>query len=170
LLIEFWLADLFGRAWLRLNRSLKPMLGEMPGECALLARRKQLPAGRLWRVQDFAARVWWRFGMTAALLGCAIAAATLAVSRGRVGTDIAVASIFAGAGVAGVAMAEMGMIRYRSNQNRLSWARAGASAGQERLPEGSAGLPEKSDFWLMFLIAGVVSSIIIYAATRSAHH
>ena len=62
-MVDYWLAGRFGRAWLGLHEGLRPALGEMPGECALVARGQPLAAGRLFRAQDFAVRVWWRFGM-----------------------------------------------------------------------------------------------------------
>jgi hypothetical protein len=82
---EFWLADWFGRAWLRLHPSLRPRLADLPEECARVARGEQLSADRLWRAQDFAVRVWWRVAMTAMVIGFGVAAAVLIVSRGRIG-------------------------------------------------------------------------------------
>jgi hypothetical protein len=170
MLVEFWLADRLGRAWLRLRPSLQPTLSELPGECLRVARGERLSARRLWRAQDFAVRVWWRTGMTAFLLGCIGAAVALAVSRGRVGTDVSVASVLVGGGLAGLAMTQMAWIRYRSNQNRRSWAAAGLSAEEEPLPGWSEGRPRSSDFWLILLLGGALFLILLYAGTRSGHH
>jgi hypothetical protein len=167
---EFWLADWFGRAWLRLRPSLRPRLADLPEECARVARGEQLSAARLWRAQDFAVRVWWRTAMTAMVLGFAVAAAVLVVSRGRIGTDLSVISVFAGAGLAGTAIAQAGWIRYRSNQNRRSWLAAGLGAREKPLPGSSEGMPRWFDFWLMLVIGGTVFLILLYAGTRSGHH
>lgn len=59
--MEYWLAALFGRVWLRLRPGLQPTLGELPVGAMAVARGSVLPAGRLLRVQDFAARIWSRF-------------------------------------------------------------------------------------------------------------
>lgn len=65
--MEYWLAGLFGRVWLRLRPSLWPTLGELPGGAMTVARGSVLLAGRLLRVEDFAAQVWSRFTIVAIL-------------------------------------------------------------------------------------------------------
>jgi len=167
---EFWLADWFGRAWLRLHPSLRPRLADLPEECARVARGEQLSADRLWRAQDFAVRVWWRAAMTAMVLGFGVAAAVLVVSRGRIGTDLSVASVLVGAGLAGTAIAQAAWIRYRSSQNRRSWLAAGLAAREKPLPGSSEGRPRWFDFWLMLLIGSATFLILLYAGTRSGHH
>jgi hypothetical protein len=61
-MIDYWLAGYFGQAWLWLSKGLRPLLGDLTGLCQAVARGEPLPAGQLWRAQDFAVRLWWRFG------------------------------------------------------------------------------------------------------------
>ena len=166
MLVEYWLADRFGRVWLRWHGSLRPVLGDLPGECARVARGEPLPAGRLWRAQDFAVRVWWRFGMVVCLLlfPCGFA---LGVLRHVHVVATVMISVFYGLGcVTGVAVGEAAMIRYRSNQNKLAWPAAGSSAQDEPLPRWSDGSPRKADFWAIVLLMGALFLILLYAGTR----
>jgi hypothetical protein len=170
MLVDFWLAGWFGRAWLRLHGSLRPRLVELPGECALVARGKQLPAGRLWLAQDFAARVWWRFAMAVLLLlfpfgfalGISVQLRWHAAETALTWLDYAIGAS------AIVGLVQMGLIRYRSNQNRRWWSRE-KSSPEEPLPAGSDGLPRRSDFWLATLLAVAVCLVLGYASTRSPH-
>lgn len=43
-LVEYWLAGVFGRVWLRLRPGLRPLVGDVPGMAALIARGGQIPA------------------------------------------------------------------------------------------------------------------------------
>ena len=61
-MIDYWLAGYFGQAWLWPSKGLRPLLGDLTGLCQAVARGEPLPAGQLWRAQDFAVRLWWRFG------------------------------------------------------------------------------------------------------------
>jgi uncharacterized membrane protein YhaH (DUF805 family) len=172
MLVEFWLAGWFGRAWLHVHSSLRPKLGDLPGECGLVARGEQMPAGRLWRAQDFAVRVWWRFAMAVLLLllpPAGVALGIMAQLRWHA-AETAVAWLFyAIAAVVIVALAQAGLIRYRSSQNRLWWTKD-KSSPEEPLPAGSDGLPRRSDFWLVSLLAAAAFLILVYASTRSPHH
>jgi hypothetical protein len=170
-LVEFWLAGWFGRAWLSLHSSLRPKLGDLPAECALVARGKQLPAGRLWLAQDFAVRVWWRFGMAVCLLVLPFGVA-LGVSvqlRWHAAETVLTWLFYAIGSLMIVAIVQAGLIRYRSSQNRLRWTK-GVSSREEPLPEGSDGLPKRSDFWVATLLAESAFLILLYAGTRSPHH
>ena len=77
-MMEYWLADRFGRAWLRVHGSLRPLLGDLPLERARVARGETMPAGRLWLAQDFAP-LGAAQGMGGGRLP--IAAATIAVTQ-----------------------------------------------------------------------------------------
>ncbi|MDX6395269.1 MAG: hypothetical protein QOJ73_6332 [Streptosporangiaceae bacterium] len=167
-IVEYWLASYLGRAWLWLHKDLRPKLGELPGLCALVAHGNSLEAGQLWRAQDFAVRVWWRFGMTAIVLVLPIIGIGAAMRPGRVGTDIGSYIMLGLGALTGVALAQMGLLRYRADRTRFYLARAGWQAGGQPLPPGAAGLPRRADFWLMALIAVAAFAILLFAATRSA--
>lgn len=169
-LVDFGLAAWFGRAWLRLHGSLRPALGDLPGECSLVARGEQLPAGRLWRAQDFAVRVWWRFAMVMWLLAFPFGVALgVSVQLGFRAAESALTWLLWTIGSAMmVGIGQAAMMRYRSGRNRLSLT-MGLSSRDEPLPEGADGLPRRSDFWLVTLLTVAVFLILLYAGTRSAH-
>jgi len=168
-MVEYWLAGKLGQVWLSVHKNLRSALGELPGECALVACGQRLPAGRLYRAQGFAARVWWRAGMAVCLLVFPVIGAMAAFSPGRIGTDVAV-SLISGLGcLAGVAMLQMTLLSFRSGQIRLYLLKAGPQAANEPLPAGSLGLPKRWDFWAMLVIGVVGFGILLYAGTRTAH-
>ncbi|MBO0823401.1 MAG: hypothetical protein J2P27_06020 [Actinobacteria bacterium] len=172
-LVEFWLACYLGRAWLLARRflHLRPVNDGLPEVCSQVARRDQLPAGVLFTAQDFAARVWSRAAMAALLLAFPVGFALGISAQLRWGmAETALSWLFYAIGTAMiVALAQMGLIRYRSNQNRRWWTRE-KSSPEQPLPEGSDGLPKRSDFWLAALLAVAAFLILLYASTRSPHH
>jgi hypothetical protein len=168
-MVQYWLAANLGELWLTLHKSLRPLLGELPGECALVARGRKLSAGRMYRAQAFAARVWWRTGITAALLVFPVIGASAALHGSQAATDVGVGVIFGLGCVAGVAMLQMGLLSFRSSQIRLYLVNAGANAREDPLPPGSLGQPTRWDFWVVFIIAVAVFGILLYAGTRTAH-
>jgi hypothetical protein len=170
MMVEFWLADWFGRAWLRLHGSLRPKIGDLPDECALVARGERLPASRLWRAQDFAVRAWARFAI-AMIVPLFPVGFAVGIFSGLPAAEIVVTGLFfAILCAAAAAMGQAAMIRYRSDQNRRYWIRAGQAARDEPLPEGSRGLPAARDFWIMLTLTTAVFLVLLYAGTRSAHH
>jgi len=110
-LVDYWLADRLGRAWLRLHKGLRPRLGAMPGECALVARGEPLAASRLFRAQDFAVRVWWRFGMVSISMLFSLIGIGAVLHLGRSGRNVIADLMLVPVCVAGIAMAQMGLIR-----------------------------------------------------------
>lgn len=166
---EYWLAGMLGQVWLRWHKGLRPALGEMPGECALVACGQQLPADRLRRVQAFAARVWWRAGMVAVLLLFPVIGISAAIRPGRAGTDVGVGLIFGFGCLAGMAIAQMGLLSFRSGQIGLYLQKADPQAAKEPLPAGSLGLPRRWDFWVMLFVAAAAFGILLYAGTRTTH-
>lgn len=168
-MVEYWLACKLGRRWLSLHKGLRSALGELPGECALVACGQRLPAGRLYLAQGFAARVWWRAGMAVFLLVFPVLGAMAALSPGRIGMDVGVSLIFGLGCMAGVAMLQMGLLSFRSGQIRLYLLKAGPEGANEPLPAGSLGLPTRWDFWVMLVIGVVGLGILLYAGTRTAH-
>jgi hypothetical protein len=169
-IVEYWLAGRFGRAWLWLHRSLEPKFGLLPGECTQVAHGNTLPAEQLWRTQDFAVRVWWRFGMAVFLLVFSVIGLGALLNPGPVGTDVGTSLIFGFGCVTGAALAQAGLIRYRSDRTRLYLIKSGPQGAGQPLPPGAPGLPRRFDFWIMLMLALIVFAILIYAATRSAHH
>jgi hypothetical protein len=165
-MLEYWLASKFGQLWLHLHKSLGSVLGEMPGECALFARGHQFSADRLYRVQRFAASVWWRVGMVAVALLFPVIGISALVRPGRAGTDVAVGIMILPVGVAAIAMLQMGLLSFRSGQIRWYLVKAGPHAADEPLPPGSLGLPTRWDFWVMLIVAVTVFGILLYAGTR----
>jgi len=166
---EYWLASKIGQLWLSLHKSLRSSLGELRAECALVAGGQELAAGRLHRVQSFAARVWWRTAMVAALLIFPVIGVAAAVRPGRAGRDLTVDLIFGLGCLAGVATLQMGLLSFRSSQISLYLLRTGAPAEKEPLPADSLGLSTRWDFWVMLLIGAAVFGILLFAGTRSAH-
>ncbi len=169
LMLEYWLASKFGQLWLKVQKSLQPTLGDLPAECALLAGGQRLTARRLYRAQAFAARVWWRAGMLAALLIFPVIGVSAALRPGRVGTDVGVALICGLRCLAGIAMLEMGLLSFRSGQIKLYLTKANPQAAEEPLPAGSLGRPTQWDFWILAIIAVAVFGILLFAGTRSGH-
>lgn len=163
MLLDYWLAGRFGQLWLRLHRALRTSLGELPAECVLVSGGQLVSAARLYRVQSFAVRVWWRAGMTVFVLLTPAGAGVVALFPGRIGTDIGVALVLGAGCAAATAMAQMGLINYRSGQTRLYLLRTGPQAGEEPLPTGSPGLPTSWDFWAILIIALAAFGILSYA-------
>jgi len=162
-MVDYWLAAVFGKLWLRLHKGLRPSLAEMPGECDLLARGGVLSAGRLYRAQGFAARVWWRACMAAIILVFPVIGLSAAVHSYGAATDVAVGLVFCLGCLAGVAVLQMGLISFRCGQVRSYLRQAGPQAGAEPLPKGSLGLPTRCDFWVMLVIALGAFGILAYA-------
>jgi len=167
MLVEYWLAGCLGRAWLRLHKS--PEFGVLSGECARVARGSALAAEQLWRAQDFAVRVWWRFGMAVFLLVFPVIGLGALLDPGPAGRDAGAGLIFGLGCVTGAALAQAGLIRYRSGRTRLYLIKSGPQGAGQPLPPGAPGLPRRADFWVMLVIACAVFAILLYAGTRSPH-
>jgi hypothetical protein len=162
-MVDYWLADYFGRAWLRVHKGLAPGLGHLTGLCQAVARCEPLPAGQLWQAQDFAVRVWWRSGMASVLALVVIGITAKEVAQGAV-LSAAVAVVATLSCFMAVAGAQVVMLRYRSDRTRLYLRKAGAPAREQPLPPGSPGLPRRSDFWLMLIITLAVVGILWIAS------
>ena len=166
LMVDYWLARRFGQLWLGVHKGLGATLGEMPGECALVAGGEQLSAQRLYQVQSFAARVWWRAGMAVFLLAFPLAVLLVALFSGPLGTDVGVGLLLAGGCLAGASMLQMGLLSFRSGQTRLYLGQAGREMAGEPLPSGSLGLPSRWDFWIILIIGLATFGIVAYAGLR----
>jgi hypothetical protein len=86
---------------------------------------------------------------------------------GRGGRNVIADLMISPVCLAGVSMAQMGLIRYRSTRIRFYLLKAGPQADDEPLPPGTPGLPRWSDFWVMPVIAVAFFEIIWYASTRA---
>jgi hypothetical protein len=161
-MVDYWLAGYFGRAWLWLRKGLRPRLNDLTGLSQMVARGEPLPASQLWQAQDFAVRVWWRFGMASVLSMVVVGIIAKAVAHGLV-LDVAVGVVATLACLMAVAGAQVFMLRYRSDRTRLYIRKAGGPAGEEPLPPGSPGLPRRSDFWLMLISAVTLFGILAIA-------
>lgn len=168
MLVDYWFAGQLGRVWLCIRRGLHLRLvnAEAPGLCKIVARGARLHAASLWRVQDFAVRVWWRFGFAVVILMSAFAMTTKATSGGAV-SGIALAVFAALASVSAVGIMEAIVVRYRSDRTRLYLRRAGPVAKENPLPNGSPGLPRWYDFWMILLI-GIAVFVFLLAGGYSA--
>lgn len=165
--MQFWLAGRLGQAWLAVRPGLRAQLGELPGDCALVALGTPVPATRLWRAADFAVRVWSRFGVASWLLFFPVLGVEALLRPGRIGTDIGVVIGFALACVAGASIAQAGMLRYQSLRIRQYLLEADPMAGGEPLPRDASGSPRSYDFWVMLAIAVTIFGVLLYAAARS---
>jgi hypothetical protein len=163
LMVDYWLAGRFGNVWLRLHKALRATLGELPGECALVASGEPLSARRLYQVQDFAARVWWRAGMAVFVLGGPVGIGLVALFPGRVGTDVGVSVLLAAGCFAGASMLQMGLISFRAGQVKLYTQSSASQGADEPVPAGSLGLPSTWDFWVMLVVALGTFGILAYA-------
>jgi hypothetical protein len=163
MLVEYWLAGYIGRAWLWLRRGLRSASGDLPGLCAAVARRESVPAGTLWKVQDFAEMAWW--GVSLAAIGVALVGglAADALYGGAVPLALIVSAGPVLISLAGIAAPQAIMIRYRSTRLQMYLRTAGAAAGWQPLPRGSLGLPRMSDFWAVLALAGAGTAILLYA-------
>lgn len=166
MIIEYWLAGVFGRVWLWLRPGLRPTLGELPTGAAAVARGASLPAAQLQQVQDFGVRVWWRFVMVSILLFAPVGAVTAAVRPGPVGTGAAVDLIMGLGCLAALGSAQVIVLRLRANRTAaFVRQRLRLTAYGEFLPAGSAGLPRRSDFWVSSLVALAFFALLYFASS-----
>jgi hypothetical protein len=160
-LVDYWVAARVGRWWQRVARPrLRGPIGYLSGECDLIARGASLPAGRLWRAQDFAARDWTRLMLSLAILAFPVSGIMFALLRGAAQTVVVVVVIGAGGLLAALAGLQVGMVWYRSARTRLYLREAGPDARDEPLGQDEPGLPRRYDFWVT-LAAGVAAEAIL---------
>jgi hypothetical protein len=155
-MVEYWLASKLGQLWLTMHKGMRPRLGGLPGECALVARGQQLPAGRLYRAQAFAARVWWRASMITVLLLFPVIGAASALHVGRVGTDVAVGFMMLGGCAGTISIAQMGLLSFRSGLIRLYLLKADPQAADQPLPPGSLGWPSRWDWTAPMILEALI--------------
>jgi hypothetical protein len=162
LLMEYRLACYLGRAWDRLGGRRGRARGRGAAVCEAVARGdSSLPAGDLGAAQEFAARMWLVAGFACVIAILAVAMVAEALPRGG-WRDALADSLFGFGLVVAVSLAQMGMISYRRNQTTRYFLRLGPEAAAK--PSGACrGLPRRSDFWLMLVIA-LAGSMLIFCA------
>lgn len=78
------------------------------------------------------------------------------LNPGPVGTDVGTSLIFGFGCVTGAAMAQAGLIRYRSDRTRLYLIKSGPQGTGQPLPSSAPGQPRRFDFWVMLVLALIV--------------
>ena len=111
--------------------------------------------------------MWFGFGMAAILAAGIFGALSAPLSNGVFRNTVLGFGYFLVC-VMGFSLAEMGMLRYRADRTRADMLKGRPGAGREPLPPGAAGLPRRSDFWVMLGIAVAVFVVLLAAATHSA--
>lgn len=169
-LVEYWLAGWLGRAWLGVRRGLRLQErdGELPSLCAAVGRGRVLHAGQLRSVQDFAVRMWWRFGFASCVLMVAIGLTAEEAAGGvapRPVLDVVIGLIF----VMAVASAQVVTILYRLIRTQLHLRKVDAEARFWPLPPGAPGMPRRFDFWVTAAIAVTVCAGLLNWGLHSPH-
>lgn len=167
-MIEYWVASCFGHWWLRVRASrgdLGSRKGTVIGWVGAASRGAPLTAGELRQAQNYASGVWWGLGVLSAVLLLPVIGITAAIRPGPAGNNIAVGVMIGLGGVMAVALAQAGLINFRSGRTR-DYLRRGSP--EEPLPPGSAGLPRRSDFWLIAALALVVFAILLTVGLSSS--
>jgi hypothetical protein len=170
MLIDYWVAGHLGAVWLRLKPGRRKEPNDLPLLCLEVARGANVHARTLWRVQDFAVDVWQRLIYVAFAVLLIVGLPWKLLSGGAVPFAAAVSFGSILVLVIGIAGAQMITIGYRSNRNKLYLRKAGWEAPVQPLPPGSPGLPRRSDFWVAFVPAVVITAILAYAGFHNAPH
>ncbi len=165
IIVEYWLADRFGRAWLRLRKRERLALAEKMASCGVVAHGGRLPAGKLWKAQAFAALMWFRVAIVIAVFLGVIAIPAASLRNNGVRNVIADVVLVLGS-IAVISGAQMGMISYRRNSTHRHILRAGPQSALKVLEDGARGLPRPGDFWLILAITLAGSALIFYSASH----
>jgi hypothetical protein len=166
MMINFWLAARFGRAWLRIRKRQSAAESHMPDECMLVARGKPISAIRLLVAENFAANVWWGAGM--AVCGLFVIAPISAVAiPGHLGGHVAAWAIGVAGGLAFLFMSQMGFIRIQSYRLLTYLRRSGPEAGDQPLPPGAPGRPRRSDFWVTLVGSAAIFVVGLFASFQA---
>jgi hypothetical protein len=116
-------------------------------------------------VQDFAARIWSRFAILAILLIAPVIAVVAVINPGpwgiRVAADIGLVFV----GMTAVGGVQTILLRYRSYRTDAFVLRNVPDWDTTPLPDGSLGLPRRSDFWLATGIAVVLFAVMVRASS-----
>ena len=166
-MIEYWVASLFGRWWLGVREpggDRGASKAAVVGWVGSASRGVPLTAGELRLAQNYASGVWWGLGILSAVLLLPVIGIAAVLQPGPTGNNIVAGVMSVLVGVMTVALAQAGLINFRSGRTR-DYLRRGSP--DEPLPPGSAGLPRRSDFWLVLVLALVVFAILLIGALSS---
>jgi hypothetical protein len=167
MIVEYRLAAIFGRVWVRVRPGSRLTLEHTLDWSASVARGEQLPADKLLRVQDFGVLMWWRFLFLSMVLFFPVIGVTAVIRPGRWGAGVAADIIIFCGCLAAVSVTQVIFLRYRSDRTRAFVRRNRLESAEEPLPDGSPGLPRRSDFWLVSSAGMIFFAVLLYAA--SAH-
>jgi hypothetical protein len=164
-LVDYWFVGRLGRVWLWARPGLRDRLGDVPAICQAIADGEPVPAAQTWRAQEFAGRVWFRFGLSACFVGVLLGVGVaLLPSQAVRNWAIVIPVVFFG--LMAVALFQMAWLRYRADQTRNYLRQLGTRGGNEPLPRDSMGRPNRFDFWVVTAIAVAVCAILAYAGLR----
>jgi hypothetical protein len=163
MLVDYWLVAWIGRLWLRTRPGLRDDLGDLPSACQSIASGARLPAALTWRAEEFAARVWFRFGLSA-VIATIVLGVGVSMLPSQTARNWAISVPVVLIGVMGLAGAQMALVRYRAGQAHRYLRETGDHGKGDPLPRGSLGLPTQWDFWSLLVLAGAVCGILLYAS------
>jgi DNA-binding transcriptional LysR family regulator len=163
MLVDYWLVARIGRVWLRTKPGLRDDLRDLPSACQSMARGDRLPAALTWRAEEFAVRVWFRFGLSA-VIAAIILGVGVSMLPSQTARNWAISVPVVLIGLMGLAGAQMALVQYRAGQARRYLQEAGDQDKGDPLPRGSLGLPTPWDFWVLLVLAGAVCAILLYAS------
>ena len=151
MLIDFWIAEYAGSAYLRIRSGKRKVWGRSPAACKVLAHGGSLPGGELRKTQIFAALTWIRLAITSAVLLVITAFIASPLPNGWDRTALIYLTLIFGE-ITIVGIAQMAMINYRKNRTHRYLLRSGPGSLAEVLNPGSPCLPRARDFWIALII------------------
>lgn len=167
MLIEYWLAALYGRAWTRWPIGLALGDDVLLEACGAVAAGERVPAGVVRRVHEFASKVWSRLSVLVLLPGFLVLVFGAVIRPGSDGRD-AIAWVLAALGLLATVAALLAlMLRLRAKWTGDYLARAGHEAGLEPLPSRASGSARWYDFWVVSAFGSAIFAILLYAGTRT---
>jgi hypothetical protein len=165
MILEYWFAMLFGRVWLWARPGLRSSLGGTLDRSAAIARGESLPASQLFHVQAFGVRAWSWFAIFSVIINGPVIAVSAIIRPGRWGTEVGGDLLAVFLSLAGVGLGQMILLRYRSDRTR-SYIRINPLENTGKLlPNGSPGLPRRSDFWLASVAGALLFAVLIYISS-----
>jgi hypothetical protein len=147
MLVEYWLAAQFSRAWPLRWPARRADDEKIPEWAMMVARGEPLPLAQLTRVQGFLVWAWWGAALASVIAFFPVIAVSVLIPRGRVGTDLAGGIILVLVALMAICVFEAGLLQYRANRSFTYLLRHPREATVP-LPVGLPGSPRRSDFWV----------------------
>jgi hypothetical protein len=166
-MIDYWLAGLLGQVWLRFRKNLRDRLGDLPDLCRSVSRGQDLPAGQLWRVQNFAVAIWWRVALVTFVLMGAVGLTAKALSPHRASPGLVGGAVLILSWLAVATFGQVFVARQRSYSVRSYMRHSHDPLGQSPLPPGSWGRPKPADFWVALILTIGLAAAIWYFGAHS---